>query len=161
MGAKGPVVVEQLVMAGTVEELLLGMHEKNAEKSAEEIAEKSAEEIAEKSAEEGATCPFSPLTPAVSKSARKRPVGEVTRGGAVQSRTAKRGHGLFSAVRGWLSGEKAPGAEGAIEGGEEAAEDANSPSEMRGRPSGSSDQMVSVGGLLGSITFLKPPAKDP
>ena len=154
MGAKGPVVVEQLVMAGTVEELLLGMHEKNAEKSAEEIAEKSAEE--------GATCPFSPLTPAVSKSARKRPVGEVTRGGAVQSRAAKRGRGLFSAVRGWLSGEKAPGAEGAIEGGEEAAEDADSPSEMRGRPSGSSaDQMVSVGGLLGSITFLKPPAKDP
>ncbi len=156
MGAKGPVVVEQLVMAGTVEELLLGMHEKNAEKNAEET-----EETAEETAEEGGACPLSPRT--VSKSARKRPVGAASE---VGPRAAKRGRGLFSAVRGWLSGGDVPrsaeggdvprsaeggdvprSAEGASEGGEEAEESRS------GRERPNADPLASVGGLLGSISF--------
>ena len=112
MGAKGPVVVEQLVMAGTVEEVLLGMH-------AEKCAEKSAEEVAEKTAEAGAArmSPPSPITPCASKSARKRPMG-----GAAPAPPPKRGRGIFSAG-GWLvskasklvSGRKDPSAGGAEE----------------------------------------------
>ena len=88
-------------------------------------------------------------------------------------------------MRGWLSGEEAPrsgeevprsgegaprsgeevprsgeevprSAESATEGGEEAEEAEEGPS---GRDRPSADSLASVGGLLGSIAFLKPPAE--